>query len=87
MTEAAPARGTEPVPVLRLVEPVRPTPLTPRERRVLTLVADGLSTREVARQMCYSERTIKNVLQRLSERLRFRNRTQAVACSIRNGWI
>jgi DNA-binding NarL/FixJ family response regulator len=61
--------------------------LTPRERDVLTLVADGLSTREVATKLAYSERTIKNVLQELTTRLQLRNRTQAVAYALRNGWI
>jgi DNA-binding NarL/FixJ family response regulator len=61
--------------------------LTGRERDVLGLIADGLSTREVAIQLAYSERTIKNVIQDLTMRLNVRNRTQAVACAVRNGWI
>jgi DNA-binding NarL/FixJ family response regulator len=63
------------------------TTLAERERCVLQLFADGLSTREVARQMCYSERTIKNVLQDLTIRLNVRNRTHAVAYAVRHGWI
>jgi DNA-binding NarL/FixJ family response regulator len=61
--------------------------LTVRERDVLQLVADGLSTREVATHLAYSERTIKNVIQDLTIRLNVRNRTQAVAYAVRNGWI
>ena len=63
------------------------TTLADRERCVLQLFADGLTTREVARQMCYSERTIKNVLQDLTIRLNVRNRTHAVAYAVRHGWI
>ena len=63
------------------------TTLAERERCVLQLFADGLSTREVARQMCYSERTIKNVLQDLTIRLNVSNRTHAVAYAVRHGWI
>ncbi len=63
------------------------TMLVPRERQVLMLLAEGLSTREVARRMCYSERTIKNVLQDVTTRLQMRNRTQAVAQAVRHGWI
>ena len=63
------------------------TTLAERERCVLQLFADGLTTREVARQMCYSERTIKNVLQDLTIRLNVRNRTHAVAYAVRHGWI
>jgi DNA-binding NarL/FixJ family response regulator len=61
--------------------------LTEREREVLRLVADGLSTREVATKLSYSERTIKAVLQSVTLRLQLRNRTQAVAYAVRNGWI
>src|ERR1039457_1211513 len=61
--------------------------LTGREHDVLQLIADGLSTREVATRLAYSERTIKNVIQDLTLRLNVRNRTQAVACAVRNGWI
>jgi DNA-binding NarL/FixJ family response regulator len=72
--------------VLSAVLPAH-APLRPREREVLALIAEGLSTREVARRLCWSERTIKNVLQDLTTRLGLRNRTQAVAWAVRNGWI
>ena len=61
--------------------------LTKRERDVLALVADGYSTREVAIRLAYSERTIKNIVQDVTMRLNLRNRTQAVAYAVRNGWI
>ena len=61
--------------------------VTKRERDVLDLLAEGLSTREVAQRLSYSQRTIKNVLQELTTRLNVRNRTQAVALAVRNGWI
>jgi DNA-binding NarL/FixJ family response regulator len=54
---------------------------------VLRLVADGLSTREIATKLCYSERTIKAVIQELTTRLYLRNRAHAVAYAVRNGWI
>jgi DNA-binding NarL/FixJ family response regulator len=61
--------------------------LTDRENSVLRLVADGLSTREIATELAYSERTIKAVLQELTTRLYLRNRAHAVAYAVRNGWI
>jgi DNA-binding NarL/FixJ family response regulator len=61
--------------------------LTDRENIVLRLVADGLSTREIATKLCYSERTIKAVIQELTTRLYLRNRAHAVAYAVRNGWI
>lgn len=63
------------------------TGLSARERTVLSLLADGCSTREIAGHLCYSERTIKNVLQEITSRLQLRNRTQAVAYAVRRGWI
>jgi DNA-binding NarL/FixJ family response regulator len=61
--------------------------LTNRESAILRLVADGLSTREVASELAYSERTIKSVIQELTTRLYLRNRAHAVAYAVRNGWI
>ena len=61
--------------------------LTKREHDVLELVADGLSTREIATSLNYSERTIKTVLQDLAIRLHLRNRIHAVTYALRNGWI
>jgi DNA-binding CsgD family transcriptional regulator len=69
------------------VLPAGPQTLRARELDVLALVADGLSTREVARTLAYSERTIKNILQDLTTRFGLRNRTQAVAWALRNGLI
>ncbi|MFT3889763.1 MAG: response regulator transcription factor [Arachnia sp.] len=63
------------------------TGLTPREAEVVRLVADGLDTGEIARRMCYSERTVKNVLHDLTTRLQLRNRTHAVAYAVREGLI
>jgi DNA-binding NarL/FixJ family response regulator len=63
------------------------TGLTPREAAVVRLVADGLDTREIALKMCYSERTVKNVLHDLITRLQLRNRTHAVAYAVREGLI
>lgn len=63
------------------------TGLTPRETEVLRLVADGLDTSEIASQMCYSERTVKNVLHDLTTRLQLKNRTHAVAYAVREGLI
>ncbi len=61
--------------------------LTPRETQVLRLVADGFDTGEIALRMCYSERTVKNVLHDLTTRLQLRNRTHAVAYAVRDGLI
>jgi DNA-binding NarL/FixJ family response regulator len=61
--------------------------LTQRELKVLRLLADGATTGEIARELCYSERTIKNAIQALTARLQLRNRSHAVAYAVRQGLI
>ena len=61
--------------------------LTQRELRVLQLLADGMSTSEIARELAYSERTIKNAIHDLTSRLNLRNRSHAVAFALRQGLI
>ncbi|MBL7253215.1 response regulator transcription factor [Paractinoplanes lichenicola] len=61
--------------------------LTPREVDVLRLMADGKDTQEIAGELCYSERTVKNVIYNLTHRLKLRNRSHAVAYALRAGMI
>jgi DNA-binding NarL/FixJ family response regulator len=61
--------------------------LSDREQRVLALIAEGHPTREVAQQLCYSERTVKNVLHDVVTKLNARSRSQAVAHAVRDGLI
>jgi DNA-binding NarL/FixJ family response regulator len=68
-------------------EPPSADRLTDREQQVLALIADGHPTREVARQLCYSERTVKNVLHDVVTKLNARSRSQAVAFAVREGLI
>jgi DNA-binding NarL/FixJ family response regulator len=60
---------------------------SPREIDVIKLIADGLDTHEIAEKLCYSERTIKNVLHGLMLRLNLRNRAHAVAYAAREGYL
>jgi DNA-binding NarL/FixJ family response regulator len=70
-------------------DPDRPVAarLTEREQQVLALIAAGHPTREVAQQLCYSERTVKNVLHDVVTKLNARSRSQAVAFAVREGLI
>jgi DNA-binding NarL/FixJ family response regulator len=61
--------------------------LEPRTRRVLELMADGYSTREIAELMSYSERTIKKLITTLQQRFDARSRAHIVAQAIRRGLI
>ena len=61
--------------------------LNAREQQVLRLIADGHGTREVAAELSYSERTIKNVLHDVATKLGARSRSHAVAHAVRAGII
>jgi DNA-binding NarL/FixJ family response regulator len=67
--------------------PAASAQLTNRELQVLALFADGHATRDVARELSYSERTVKNVLHDAVTKLHARSRSQAVACAVRAGLI
>ena len=60
---------------------------TEREYEVLRRLADGDTTRDIAQRLCYSERTVKNVVHDLLEKLNCRTRAHAVGLAVRQGVI
>jgi DNA-binding CsgD family transcriptional regulator len=64
-------------PALR--EAAQPLPLTPREREIISLVAQGMSNRQIADAMCMSIRTVEGHLYRASLRSGAANRTELSA--------
>lgn len=61
--------------------------VSPREEEVLQLVADGLGTTEIAEKMYISQKTVKNHLASIYEKLNARDRTQAVLTAVRMGIV
>ncbi|NEA45971.1 response regulator transcription factor [Streptomyces sp. SID10815] len=61
--------------------------LDERERAVLRMVADGRETDEIARELCYSPRTVTTVVRDITQRFRLRNRAHAVAYALRTGLL
>lgn len=61
--------------------------LTERERDVLTLVADGMNSREIGQQLHISARTVESHRARISEKLGLRNVADYTKFALRNGWI
>jgi DNA-binding NarL/FixJ family response regulator len=61
--------------------------ITKREEEVLQLIADGLSTPEVASSLYISQKTVKNHLAAIYQKLDARDRTQAVVRAVRMGII
>lgn len=61
--------------------------VTKRELEILTLMADGLSNKEIAERLFVSENTVKTHSSRLFEKLGARRRTQAVQVGQQAGLI
>ena len=57
--------------------------LSPREREVLELMAEGLRNREIAERLFLSEATVKTHVRHLLDKLRLRNRAEAAAFATR----
>ena len=64
-----------------------PTTLSPRERDVIRLLAEGRDTAEIAGALSYSERTVKGVIHEVTSRLQLRNRSHVVAFALRNDML
>jgi DNA-binding NarL/FixJ family response regulator len=57
--------------------------LTPQERRILDLIADGLTNRQIGEAMFLAEKTVKNYVSNLLAKLGMERRTQAAAFAAR----
>ncbi|MCP3910120.1 MAG: response regulator transcription factor [Actinomycetia bacterium] len=75
--------------VRRLDQPVHEEEriITRREEEVLQLIADGCSTPEVAERLYISQKTVKNHLASIYQKLDARDRTQAVLRAVRMGIV
>ncbi len=70
----------------RNAEPL-PEPLSAQQLVILRLVAQGLSSREIATQLYLSENTVKGYVQEILHRLGVKNRTEAVMFAVKHGWL
>lgn len=67
--------------------PTEATGLTAREQEILTLVAKGLSNKEVAVHLNISEYTVKNHLKNIMQKLHLSNRVQLTCYAYEQGWV
>jgi DNA-binding NarL/FixJ family response regulator len=56
-----------------------PASLTPREREIMNLIAQGLTNGQIAERFVLSEKTVKNHVNRIYSKLEVSNRAQAAA--------
>ncbi|WP_209121577.1 response regulator transcription factor [Alkalihalobacillus sp. BA299] len=61
--------------------------LTRRECEVLQLMTDGYSNRMIGEALFISEKTVKNHVSNILQKMSVNDRTQAVVESIKNGWV
>lgn len=64
-----------------------PEPLTPRELEVLTLLAEGLSNKAIARRLQISDHTVKFHVNAIMGKLQAQSRTEAVVTAARLGLL
>lgn len=61
--------------------------LTRRECQVLQLLSEGQSNRKIAETLVISEKTVKNHVSNILQKMKVNDRTQAVVQAIKNGWV
>ncbi|SDZ33223.1 two-component system, NarL family, response regulator DegU [Evansella caseinilytica] len=61
--------------------------LTRRECEVLQLMTDGKSNRAIGEALYISEKTVKNHVSNILQKMNMNDRTQAVVEAIKNGWV
>ena len=69
------------------INPVEDNPLTRREEEVLRLMVEGKSNKVIAEYLFISEKTVKNHVSSILQKMSVEDRTQAVIGSIKNGWV
>ncbi len=87
LRELAQRAGVRLEPAARATEPAGPDPLTPRERSVLALVAEGRTNRQVGAELFISEKTVSVHLSRVMGKLGASSRTEAVSVAYARGLL
>lgn len=64
-----------------------PEQLSSQQLVILRLVAQGLSSKEIATKLYLSENTVKGYVQEILHRLGVKNRTEAVMVAVKQGWL
>ncbi len=59
--------------------------LTPQERKILSLIGQGMTNRQIAAEMYLAEKTVKNYVSQLLSKLGLQRRTQAAVLAEKHG--
>jgi len=62
-------------------------PLTERETQVLSMIAEGKSTKEIAKEMYITAGTVRNYVSLILEKLEVSNRIEAISYFKEKGWF
>ncbi len=76
ISEGSPKRGQHMLDVL-----------TAKELEIVRYLATGMSNKEIADKLAYSEKTVKNYLSNVFQKLNIRDRTQAAILALREGIV
>lgn len=68
-------------------KPAEDDDLTPREREVLILIAEGATNKEIAQKLVVSENTARNHVSHILGKLSFNRRSEAAAYAVRKGLV
>jgi DNA-binding NarL/FixJ family response regulator len=68
-------------------QPIRDDPLTPRELQVVKLIGEGHSSKEIARTLVISEKTVERHRANILEKLGMRDRVDLTRYAIRRGLV
>ena len=74
-------------PQLAMAAWTEPDPLNDRERQVLRLAGDGLSSSEIATRLNLSQGTVRNYLSEIIGKLAVGNRIEAARLARQKGWL
>jgi DNA-binding CsgD family transcriptional regulator len=81
------SRSSASITAATIPSPTYPAGLTAREVQVLSLLAGGLTNREIARELSLSEKTVAHHLTHIFNKTNSENRAAAAAFAIRQGLV
>ena len=61
-------------------------PITPRERKIMSLIAHGMRNQEIAQSLAVSVFTVRTHRQNLMDKLQLRNAAEITAYAIQRGF-